>query len=90
MKIARVALALAQWLEHAHSVYNRGLASSSPVFDINTQSTIVKSYLNNIFKLKSCVSVESPVTRFTLENSTNHDLEPIVLVYVLKELPETF
>ena len=45
---------------------------------VNARNTIVRTYLNNFFKLKKKVSVKNPCVAFTLKNSTNQDLEPML------------
>ena len=42
----------------------------------NVQSTIVKRYLNNIFRLKKSISFKNLCACFTLRISANQDLEP--------------
>ena len=42
----------------------------------NVQGTIVKRYLDNIFRLKKSISFKNLCARFTLRISANQDLEP--------------
>ena len=50
----------------------------------NAQSTILKRYLNNIFKLKKSVSIKNPRANFTLKEFEPCRLSRTIIIFYIK------